>query len=159
MSERMIEAQNYVSNIFKTNGMDIALEALDIVNKYATDAGKQVLEYDISTLQEDSMRLVSIGFYLATIASNLDADAVRAANYRKYLYSSEWIKSKQENEKITAGACDNLAEVKIKSAREDEVEKQKRASIIRAALDSSIEVVNMLKKVTERLLIQGQRGQ
>jgi hypothetical protein len=157
-NERIIEAQKYVADIFKTNSMEIALEALSIVNKYASTEGQKAMEFDINTLQEDSIKLVAITFYLGTIASNLDADAAHASNRRKYEYSSEWIKAKKENEKITAGACDQIAEIKCKSFRDDEVEKEKRASIIKAALDSSIKISDMLKKIVERLLITSQRG-
>lgn len=157
MSERIIEAQNYVSNIFKTNGMDCVLEAMEIVNKYATDEGRASMENDINGLQNDSIKLVALSFYLGTIASNLESDAIQAANIRKFQYSNVWVKFKKENEKITQGALDQMAEIEIKQFREDEVEKERRASIIRAALNSTIEIVNMLKKVVERLLVQGQK--
>jgi hypothetical protein len=157
-NERMVEIQKYVSDIFQTNGMAIALEAGDLINKYSSLSGQQVMEFDVGTLQADSMKLVALNFYLSTISANLEAEAQRAENIRKYEYSSEWLKAKKENEKITAGACDAIAEVKIKTLKDNEIEADKKASMMRIIANSCLETTQMLKKICEQLLITGQRA-
>jgi hypothetical protein len=56
------------------------------------------------------------------------------------------------------GEVDKVAEEALIVYRQDEGEKQRQSMIMRQAVASVIEVVMMLKKVVERLMIEGQQA-
>lgn len=152
---RLEQAKADIQKIYEDNDLMVVMEVMDIINKYTTATGKSIMESSIDELQADALRLVSLNFHLATLASNLEADAVQSVNRRRYQEANIWNTTKQKNPNMKLGECDKVAEESLHIYRADEAEKQRRAGIMRAAVNSNQEVVNMLKKVVERLLMQG----
>jgi hypothetical protein len=114
------------------------------------------MEFAVDDLQADALKLCSLNFYLGTMASNLEADFVQATNKRRYQEANIWNQTKKNNPDMKLGEVDKVAEESLAIYRIDEGEKQRKMMIMRQAVESVSEVVNMLKKVCERLLIQGQ---
>lgn len=148
-------AKKIIADLYTAEDMAVVLDVMKIVNKYQSEEGRKIMESQIATLQEDGMKLVALNFYLTTLASNAEADLVKATSIRKYQYSKHWVNMKEDNPKLAQGALDQMAEVKIIEERKVEVEAQRKAKLLRSASDSATEISNMLKKVVERLLVEG----
>jgi hypothetical protein len=159
MNSRLQEAKADIEKIYKDNNLMVVFEVMEIINKYTTVEGKTLLESSVDTLQADALKLCAFNFHLGTLASNLEADFVQATNRRKYQEANLWNQTKKNNPDMKLGEVDHVAEESLAVYRADEGEKQRKAMIMRQAVLSVSEVVNMLKKVVERILIEGPKNQ
>jgi hypothetical protein len=155
---RLAEAKADIEKIYKDNSLMVVLDVMGIINKYTEIEGKALMEFSVDTLQADALKLCALNFHLGTLASNLEADFVQASNKRKYQEANIWNQTKKNNPEMKLGEVDKVAEESLAVYRMDEGEKQRKMMIMRQACISVSEVVNMLKKVVERLLWQGQQG-
>lgn len=131
---------------------EVLLEAMDIVAKYDKATRGALLECGIEELQTDAMRLTALNFYIGTLASGLEVDAQIAENVRKYWEARIYL------DKADGRRVDDIkreAEVGITQYRSIEAEALRRAKMVCKASESIVEMVNMLKKVCERILAQG----
>jgi len=155
---RLAKAKVELQKIYEDHGMNMVLEAMDIINKYSSFTSKELINFTIDELQTDAMRLTSLNFYLSSLSANLEADAVNAYNARKYHEANNWGTYKREDPKAKQGELDKKAEESIHKYRNTEAEAQRKSKIMSAAVGSVQEVVNMLKKVVERIMWEGQAG-
>ena len=150
------EAEKLVHDIYRKEEQLTVIEAMGIINKYTTVTGQTLMECSIDEVQADSVKLVALNFHIGTITSDLEYRARQAYNVRKYQFAKNWVKFKEELPKATQGYIDNQSEVMVQIYRQDEAARERQAKIMRQAHDSIIETVNILKKVVEKLLVQGQ---
>jgi hypothetical protein len=160
MSGRIEKAKTQIAELCHDKSIGAILEVLEIIEKYNSIDGKRLMEFAVDDLQADALRLTSLNFYLDTLAAALSGDATNAENVRRFQYSSTWVRLKktEKNDKgapVSDGVCDNMAEEAIAGYRLSEMDARKKADMMKAAVNSSQEVVNMLKKVVERLMMQG----
>ena len=155
---RLAKAKVELQKIYEDHGMNMVLEAMDIINKYSSFTSKELINFTIDELQTDALRLTSLNFYLSSLSANLEADAVGAYNARKYHEANNWGSFRKSHEKAKQGEIDMLAEESIGKYRSSAAEAQRKSKIMSAAVGSVQEVVNMLKKVVERIMWEGQAG-
>jgi len=155
MSARLEQARKDIEMVYKDNNLTALMEAMEIVKKYEGATGESIRDSSIDELQADTVRLVSLNFYLQTLASNLDSDAQKAVNVRKFQDASIFCQEKEKDPKMTLGHLEKVAEVGIASYRQAECEAQRRAMIMKQTCVAVQEQVNVLKKVVERLMWQG----
>jgi hypothetical protein len=158
MGTRLEEAKLEIEKIYKDNKLVIVFDVMEIINKYTSIEGKQIMEADVDTLQADAIKLCALNFHLGTLASNLEADFTQATNRRKYQEANIWTTTKKNNPDMKLGEVDKVAEEGLSAYRMSEAEAQRSALIMRQAVESVYEVVNMLKKIVERLMYEGQAG-
>jgi len=152
---RLEEAKKEIEKIYTDNGLMVVIEAMDIIEKYTGIDAAKLMESSVDSLQADALKLCSFNCYLATMASNLESDFVQATNRRKYQEANQFVNIKASDTSLKIGEVERHAEVAISVYRQDEAEKQRRAMIMRSAVESVLEVVQMLKKCVERILMQG----
>jgi len=155
MSERLKNARKELENIYKDNDLQVVMEVMTIVNKYADISSQKLLEYDVDELQADTVKLCAMNFYLMTLTSNLEANYVVASNKRKYQEANIWTNVKEQSGKMTNGEVSKRAEVGLIAYRHNEADALRKYKIVEAATKAVIEVVNALKKTVERILWQG----
>lgn len=150
-----LDAEKIIGDMFEEVGMSYVGDAMKIISKYGTEEGRRIMENDIRQLQGDSIQLVTLNFTIGTFASVAESELVQATNSRKYGSAKNWVEFKENQPKLTQGVLDQMAETSIQSLRADEVKALKKAKMLRSASDGVTETVNMLKKITERLMWQG----
>jgi len=155
MGLNLEEAKKDIHEIYKNNDMSVVFEVMDIIKTYESADGKALMEYAIDSLQADSLKLCGYNFHLGTLASNLEADYQKAVNMRKYQEANIFCTEKANDPKRSAAELSKVAEAGLAKWRQNECEAQRKAMIMRQAVQSVQEMVNMLKKVVERLLYQG----
>jgi len=152
---RLQEVKKEIEQIYNDNGLMSVMEAMDIIDKYTGVDAAKLMECSIDSLQADALKLCSFNCYLTTIASDLESNFVKATNNRKFQEANQWMTIKAATPAMKLGEVDKHAESGIALYRQEEASKQKKAMIMRSAVESIQEVVQMLKKVVERLLMQG----
>jgi len=156
---RLEDAKQELKQTYEKHGVEIVIEAMEIIGKYSGQGIKELVENaKIDDLQSDALRLTALNFYLSSIASNLDATAGQAVNRRKFNEAFKWDEIRKEDLKIKQGEVDKKAEIAIETFRYQETEALRKAKIVSAAVESIIEMVNMLKKVVERIMWEGPAG-
>jgi len=156
--EALVQAKKDIEEIYKAHDMRVVSEVMEIISKYESADGKALMEYALDDLQADSLKLCSFNFTLGTFASNLEADSQKATNMRRFKEAEMFCNEKQNDPKATIAHLEKLAEVRMVSYRMNEVEAQRKAMIMREAVKATSEMVNMLKKVVERLMWQGNQS-
>jgi len=147
-----------LQKLYEYYNVEVVLEVMDIIDKYSDVTSKELLNFTADELQADSLRLTVLNFYLSSLSGNLDADAVQACNQRKYHLANNWANLRENQIKSKQGEIDMLAEKSIGVYRKAEGEAQRKSKIVSSAVSSIIEIVNMLKKIVERIMVEGQRS-
>ena len=155
---RLDAAKIELTKVYNDTGLQLVLEAMDIVNKYAGSTTEDLSKWGLDELQADAIKLTALNFYLGATGANLSSEASRRTNMRKYKEASNWTNIKKNNPSLKLGEVDKQAEEAIHIYRSEETEAFRKADIMKVACDSIVEVVNMIKKIVERIMWQGPSG-
>ena len=147
------ETRKLLEDAYKESSLDIISEIIAITKKYEGIEGAGLLECGIDDLQADALRLVSMNIHIGTLAGILEADALRAENIRKFKDAEVYLVAKDEGG--TVEELKRRAEVGVAPYRQREVDTLRKAKIMRQTVDSVSEMVNMLKKIVERMMWEG----
>ena len=152
---RIEKARQEIEKVYQDNDLQVVVDVMDIIKKYTSMEGKGLMEFAVDELQQDSLKLCAYNFTLGTLASNYESDWQKAVNVRKFKEAEMFCAEKEADPKKSVAHLEAIAQRNGFPYRAQEGEAQRRAMIIRQAVSSVQEMVNMLKKVVERLMWQG----
>lgn len=154
MSNRLEEIKKLTQTILEVNELQSAMEVMDIVNQYVGISPETLDNKTPSILQADCVRLTGFGFHLGVILADYESKRGTIKNKIDQVYANKFLEAKTVDPKRTVDQCNAIAEQEVFSLKEEEVLAIRAVSIVDRVSKASIEVVNMLKKVVERLLLE-----
>lgn len=154
MSNRLEEIKKLTQTILEVNELQSAMEVMDIVNQYVGISPEALDNKTPSLLQADCVRLTGFGFHLGVILADYESKRGTIKNKIDQVYSTKFLEAKTIDPKRTVDQCNAIALQEVSGLKEEEILAIRAVSIVDRVSKASIEVVNMLKKVVERLLLE-----